>query len=516
MIVLKGLLRNVLGNYSCIRGYARLGDLAKISETDASFQRDINEKHKQEITEYYQGIDNIFFSEIILGLNLDSNIMNFHHVSQMDTNGEKILIKNNNKKAAIRLKTNKGMNEANLYQDLRYVTLELDDSYIEQQKPFIRIDGNHRLQATQGLSDHKLDMVCPFCIIIFSTKADVNSEGDSNNVDDTDKVQQSIIFHNINSKGVSLTSEETLTGIFEVSEKNYSSDDLAKNMGWEYVLAKKIFKELSFEHLPDIEKVFESRERSTLVDIIKFLYDKGLILSTEKNMPMFKNCMTVANSIYSDSPELGKNKAIFISLFYYLYREIDKGLDVSSDVSKKKAKAFVKWLIHNHMCKAELTHPKEVVEIYDSIHSNEVKIFMAMTYYDDSIVAEYNEALDSVVKKIKDNNPQINLKNYSIMNNHSPTHNIVVDIFEKIDSCGIFIADITDNNSNVLYEYGYAKGKEKPCILLINDLKKTQPVKSDYISDLYFKFDGHTIDLKNKLEIEICSTLESMGYKLDN
>ena len=513
MIVLKGLLRNVLGNYSCIRGYARLGDLAKISETDASFQRDINEKHKQEITEYYQGIDNIFFSEIILGLNLDSNIMNFHHVSQMDTNGEKILIKNNNKKAAIRLKTNKGMNEANLYQDLRYVTLELDDSYIEQQKPFIRIDGNHRLQATQGLSDHKLDMVCPFCIIIFSTKADVNSEGDSNNVDDTDKVQQSIIFHNINSKGVSLTSEETLTGIFEVSEKNYSSDDLAKNMGWEYVLAKKIFKELSFDHLPNIEKVFESRKRSILVDIIKFLYDKNLIVSTEKNMPMFKNCMTAANSIYSDSPELGNNRAIFISLFYYLYREIDNDLGVSSDVSKKKAKVFVKWLIHNHMCKAELKHPKEVVEIYDSIHNNEVKIFMAMEYYSLSEVTDYNKALATVVENVRVTNPHINLSNSSIMSDNSPTKDLIADIFQKIDECEIFIADITTNNPNVLYEYGYAKGLKKKIILIVDDAKKPKP-KSDYHNDLRFSFRGNT-GLRNVLKTQICSTLRSLGFEVE-
>ena len=513
MIVLKGLLRNVLGNYSCIRGYAKLGDLAKISETDASFQRDINEKHKQDITEYYQGIDNIFFSEIILGLNLDSNIMNFHHVSQMDTNGEKILIKNNNKKAVIRLKTNKGMNEAKHYQDLRYVTLELDDSYIEQQKPFIRIDGNHRLQATQDLPDTKLDMMCPFCIIIFSTKADVSSGDDSNNVDDTDRVQQSIIFHNINSKGVTLTSEETLKGIFKVSKDDYSDFDLEKNMGWQYVLARKLFKKLSFDHLTHIEKVFKSRERSTLVDIIKFLDDKSLAMRTQEDTSIFNGCMTDANNIYSDSPELGNNKAIFISLFYYLYREIDKDLGVSSDVSKKKAKAFVKWLIHNHMCKAELAHPKEVVEIYDSIHNNAVKIFMAMEYYSSSEVTDYNQALSAIVEGIKAENPHINLSNFTIMSDNSPSKDLVVDIFQKIDECEIFIADITTNNANVLYEYGYAKGLKKKIILIVDDAKNPKP-KSDYHNDLRFSFQGNT-DLRNVLKTQICSTLKSLGFEVE-
>ena len=514
MIVLKGLLRNVLGNYSCIRGYARLGDLAKISETDASFQRDINEKHKQDITEYYQGIDNIFFSEIILGLNLDSNIMNFHHVSQMDTNGEKILIKNNNKKAVIRLKTNKGMNEAKHYQDLRYVTLELDDSYIEQQKPFIRIDGNHRLQATQGLPDHKLDMVCPFCIIIFSTKANVNLEDSFSDADDSDQVQQSIIFHNINSKGVSLTSEETLTGIFKVSENNYSNEDLEKNMGWEYVLARKLFEKLSFKHLPNIEKVFKLRERSTLVDVIKFLDEKCLSIRTEESISIFDKCMTNTNNIYSDNPELGKNKTIFISLFYYLYREADNNSENLGDIDKKKAKAFVKWLIHNHMCKAELTHPKEVVEIYDSIHSNEVKIFMAMEYYNLSEVTDYNKALSTVVENVRTTNPHINLSNFSIMSDNSPTKDLIADIFQKIDECEIFIADITTNNPNVLYEYGYAKGLKKKIILIVDNAKDPKP-KSDYHNDLRFSFQGNT-DLRNILKTQICSTLKSLGFELND
>ena len=101
------------------------------------------------------------------------------------------------------------------------------------------------------------------------------------------------------------------------------------------------------------------------------------------------------------------------------------------------------------------------------------------------------------------------------MTNDSPTHNIVVDIFEKIDSCEIFIADITNNNANVLYEYGYAKGRDKPCILLLNKNQKEQEAKSDYGLDLRFEFSGH-VDLKNNLEKQLLSTLESLGYVLDS
>ena len=223
--------------------------------------------------------------------------------------------------------------------------------------------------------------------------------------------------------------------------------------------------------------------------------------------------MTAANSIYSDSPELGNNRAIFISLFYYLYREIDNDLGVSSDVSKKKAKVFVKWLIHNHMCKAELKHPKEVVEIYDSIHNNEVKIFMAMEYYSLSEVTDYNKALATVVENVRVTNPHINLSNSSIMSDNSPTKDLIADIFQKIDECEIFIADITTNNPNVLYEYGYAKGLKKKIILIVDDAKKPKP-KSDYHNDLRFSFRGNT-DLRNVLKTQICSTLRSLGFEVE-
>ncbi len=42
---LKGVLDFSLGNFLCLRGYARMGDLYDISEPDPSFQRD---RHSQQ------------------------------------------------------------------------------------------------------------------------------------------------------------------------------------------------------------------------------------------------------------------------------------------------------------------------------------------------------------------------------------------------------------------------------------------------------------------------------------
>ena len=251
-----------------------------------------------------------------------------------------------------------------------------------------------------------------------------------------------------------------------------------------------------------------------MVELIKFLNEEELIEPEQESLTLFNNCIASAAQIYRDNSNLSDDKTIFIAIFYYIYREF-KGYPERLSSNLKIAYGFVNWLIHNHMCNAVLEHPKEIVKIYNNLHDNEVKIFMAAPYYDPSIIADYNYALDESVKDIKASNPHINLINYTVMNNNSPTHNIVVDIFEKIDNCKIFIADITNNNANVLYEYGYAKGRDKPCILLLNSDKKDEDVKSDYGLDLRFEFSGH-VGLKSNLREQLLSTLESLGYVLNS
>lgn len=511
MIVLRGLLETVLGNYPCIRGYATLGDLAKISKTDESFQRDINSEHKEDITNFYEKGKNVFFSEIILALNIDNANVNFSH----DPTATEILVKNTDaKKTLIDLRTNnsKRMDEnSDNPKTLRLLGLHLDTDFVVNEKPFVRIDGNHRLQAAEDSDATNLNKMCPFCIILFSYGVHVDQSDQNAVTNELNKVQQSIIFHNINSKGLSLTSEETLKGIFEAS--GYDDGDLKIDMGWEYVLARKVHSSLRFDHIQDIQKVFKDKERSTLVELIKFLNQEELIEPEQESLTLFNKCIASAAQIYRDNSNLSDDKTVFIAIFYYIYREF-KGYPERLSSNLKIAYGFVNWLIHNHMCNAVLEHPKEIVKIYNNLHDNEVKIFMAAPYYDPAIIADYNYALDESVKDIKASNPHINLINYTVMNNNSPTHNIVVDIFEKIDNCKVFIADITNNNANVLYEYGYAKGRDKPCILLLNSDKKDEDVKSDYGLDLRFEFSGH-IGLKSNLKAQLLSTLESLGYVLN-
>ena len=73
---------------------------------------------------------------------------------------------------------------------------------IDEEKPFRRVDGNHRLQAMEQLvstGQISSTYLIPFCLILFA---------------DTDSLKdEKVIFHNINSKAVPLKSEQLLKSV---------------------------------------------------------------------------------------------------------------------------------------------------------------------------------------------------------------------------------------------------------------------------------------------------------------
>lgn len=126
------------------------------------------------------------------------------------------------------------------------------------------------------------------------------------------------------------------------------------------------------------------------------------------------------------------------------------------------------------------------------------------------MVNDYNAVLEEASKSIREEH-KVNIIPYPIMKNSGVSRDLIQDIFRKIEECSIFIADITDNNSNVLYELGFAKGKEKDCILILNEEKRTQPPKSDYRNELYYPFTGYK-SLGDTLKTNILQILQDKGY----
>lgn len=114
-------------------------------------------------------------------------------------------------------------------------TLSIPDKKYDriEDKPFRRVDGNHRLLAIEKLiaeGQMRSNYLIPFCIIVFPNNVSMKDE--------------KIIFHNINSKAVPIRSERLLEGIIVDSkdELSFSDKELDDSFGHEYLLARKVLK----------------------------------------------------------------------------------------------------------------------------------------------------------------------------------------------------------------------------------------------------------------------------------
>ena len=171
---------------------------------------------------------------------------------------------------------------------------------------------------------------------------------------------------------------------------------------------------------------------------------------------------------------------------------------------------FVRWIKNKKLYEVKDIDTQSLIEVFEKAYKTELKIFVAMPYYCDSMVNDYNAVLEEASKSIREEH-KVNMIPYPIMKNSGVSTDLIQDIFRKIEECSIFIADITNNNSNVLYELGFAKGKGKDCILILNKDKCTEPPKSDYRNELYYSFTGYK-SLSDTLKTNILQILQDKGY----
>ena len=486
-MIIRGLLERSLGGFICIRGFAKLSDLAKISIPNDQYQRDLVKKHKEDLEKYLDARENVFFPEVIMSYTLNEirdNIViagTAEMLGASDSKNKIIKIKQFNKSYASAI-------DRRQKELVRIVTLEIDD--LQGTGLFHRIDGNHRLSAAESVDADKVNIQAPFCLILL-------------NENDADAKQQSVIFHNINSKGLALTSEENLKAILD--NNKFSDEELTHNFGWTYLKAKKLVPEIDKDYLSALNHVFGTRLRTVLLQGLEFLLLHGLITEATSIKPI-KQKLTVINDVFKQEPRLQacQEKGLLVAFLYYAFKDESNELVITT--------AFKAWVLRNHIDEIKDIDAASIVDVFNRVHASQIKIFMAMPYYSDEGVDAYNKALSQSVNAIKQKNPHLNLMHHPIMRTRSPTNDIITDILNKIKNCDIFIADITNNNANVLYEYGFARGQSKQCILL-KKKSAEQAVKSDYSNDLRFEFNGD-YDLESNLKTQIEHVLKAQGFEV--
>jgi nucleoside 2-deoxyribosyltransferase len=176
--------------------------------------------------------------------------------------------------------------------------------------------------------------------------------------------------------------------------------------------------------------------------------------------------------------------------------------------------AFKNWVVTNNLYKIKGIDAESVVKIFDKVLESEVRIFMAMKYYSDKDVDDYNKSLRKVVDEIKAKNTHINLSSYPIMREEGASMDIVQNILNNIRNCEIFIVDISENNQNVFFEYGYAHSLNKKIIVIKKSTDKSV-VPFDVTHNLRLAYKG-LIGLEKVLNERIRQTIVQLGYILND
>lgn len=76
-LIFSGILHSSLGGFTVIRGVAPLGELARCSEFNHEYQRNLIETHKAEIERFLADSQFLFFPEVVLSASLQFDFNNY-------------------------------------------------------------------------------------------------------------------------------------------------------------------------------------------------------------------------------------------------------------------------------------------------------------------------------------------------------------------------------------------------------------------------------------------------------
>lgn len=461
-VTLSGIRRRVLGGYNCLRGYATMPELLKISEVK-DYQREPLKKHLDEIKKFYSKGEYLFFPEIILACEIDDpyfieNMQNDYAATLYST--------------GIKYRYYKSNGSSELKINCKEITLHI-------------IDGNHRLQAyiDAPFDDGDFKQV-PFCVL-FLLKG-------------TNDRDARVIFNNINYKHKPLELEDNLKIMFSNYEDEASfEEDLTNIFGLEYEEAKNLLLKIEdsaiFNHF---QKLFP-KYRTACYEIMNFIKHKEKLTKGLCEEHDFVAIIQeyIFDNLKSTSIDLG----LFISLLYMQLFDKDNYM------------YFLNWVKKYKIIELSNLNPDDILQIFNSIKNQTSRqIFVSMPFGEDDCDDMYN-AVEEVVKEISTKDFQIPepIRIDSLDKSH--TYLITDEILSHIENSGYIIADLTYQRQNVYHEIGYAmgyikgKGLSENLLLVMKQPKKKEEHDDKY--EVHFNLKAYnqlryrTIkEFKNKLK----------------
>lgn len=453
-MIIRGILEYSLGGQLCIRGFAPLGELARLSQPDESYQRAYIQERQEELQKYLKNDNYLFFSEVVLSLDLkhklthdgSSNELPLLQFKESSTKS----FKSNIDGTELREKSVSYRNKSDIRNktEIKLVEIILDDSQIgDGKRPFNRIDGNHRLSAVEDLNDENVSKKdCPFCIILSSSVEGV----DGSILQQEGKKAERVIFNNINAKAVPLTMEQNLKAII-LQDGVYGFDDeeLKEKFDWATYAVRKLGIALISnlaDVYPNLGQDFLNCPLTFSKKIIDIALTENVIVELDEEINKIKQALREVNQI------LGNENLTEISVDIVV-------ACVFIQLSQMKLPIFINWLKRNHIFDLDQVHSTSLIKIYNKIRETRSKqIFVSMDFSgaQDEHYKMICEAVDVINR---DYNMDITLKQIRI-DQHSQgfSHDINQMVLSLIESSGLLIADLSLQNGNVYHEVGYLMG----------------------------------------------------------
>lgn len=469
-MIIQGILDNSLNGQLCIRGFANIKELARLSEADYSYQRGLLDR--SDISDFLENQTYLFFPEVILSYKFKYKFSDKKEAPLkliQECKKYKSNVSGDNTEISVTYIKPKDINAL----PVKVAELKLDESI---EKPFHRIDGNHRLNAAEKSNSEKVRrMVIPFCLLLGTEYYDEDGKLIDGGSKDFDK-DVKVFFHNINTKTIPLTSEENLKVMID-DKMNFSDEELEDIfIGRHPILTRQLIDKVDPGIFTGISHILSNNYRTYFNDIFKRLLNARI--SEEIAVDKVVNSLQAVNQLYNDNANLKANDS-FGLLTAFLWYHVH-GID--------KYNAFKSWILNNHIFEIKEVKASSIIRIFDKLISQEIKVFVAMPYFDGKpeIIEDYNKIYSEVISGIA-KEKKVNISLFPIMCNKGATGDQIQDIINKIKEAKIVFADITDNNANVLYEMGWARALDKKVIIVKR--KNSKPTKSDIQNDTWHEYD---------------------------
>jgi len=510
-MIIRGILDDSLEQL-CIRGFAPIVELAKISKPNYEYQRTLIDTKTDALKEYLNNSEYAFFSEVILSYKLEQDITIKSAKEPIVSIREDLKFSSNVNyvKVVIKEQKWKESNEVNTKNVVRIAELSIPDNYLDSlitqgKHPFHRIDGNHRLTIAENNTSDKFNRInIPFCIILMQSVKKEKFDDTTKKLEPITETSggkfEKIVFYNINGKSTPLTYEENLSAILS---DEFSDSEITKTIGASAIIVKKLKENITsvLGGYSGIKNIVSGCLLTISIKLIELLLKNDIFIkkSEEEKIALIKRAFEDVNTIYNGNTSINTNSNIelFISFLYY----------ASLEENSARIKQFENWVCKNDLFNVADTKAGDFIKIFDKIFEHNIKIFIAMPYFDGNpaTVAEYNRVYTEAISEIQNTFSHQNLSLFDIMQYTGSTTNILDSIFSQIKECSIFIVDITAANANVFCEYGYAKALNKDIVIF---KKADDSTKIPFDIDKYNRYEySSTYQLRDLIVLHVSNIL---------